>query len=167
MPVLSKHQKFKAFNCHNGVFKYKVIPFSLQNAPAVFQKMINQVLVDLLGSCFVSYMYEILLFSKDRNQHTTDIKHVLNALASSDLLLKPSKCELYQEEVAFLGKFILRNGHNIFPDNIKAILDFDTSRSTTEVRGFLGSVNFLCRFFKDISQRVAPLTSFTGDVPFI
>lgn len=66
-----------------------------------------------------------------------------------------------------MGNVILRDGHAICPDNIKAILDFGTPRSKTEVCGFLVSVNFLRRFYKDISKIVAPLTSLTGKAPFV
>lgn len=73
-----------------GVFEYKVMHFGLQNAPAVFQRMIDHVLGYLVGSCCVAYMDDIMLFSKDRNQHTANIKKVLAALATSNLRLNPS-----------------------------------------------------------------------------
>lgn len=152
IPVLPEHRNFTAFKCHKGVFKYKMMPFGLQNAPAVFQRMINHVLGDLVRSCCAAYMDVILVFSKGCKQHTANIKRVLAALSSSNPRLKPSKCELYQEEVFLFGKVILRDGHAICPEKTKAFLDFGKPRSKTEVRGFLGSVNFLRRLCKNISK---------------
>lgn len=75
------------------------MPFGLRKAPAVFQKMIGNVMGYLLVSFCAAYMNDILIFSKDRSQHTNDVKKVLDALSSSYLRLKPLKCELYKERV--------------------------------------------------------------------
>lgn len=62
---------------------------------------------------------------------------------------------------------VLKDGHKIFPDKTKAIFEFGVPRNESEVRGFLVSVNFLRRFWKDISQIFSLLTALTGDVPFV
>ena len=51
--VKKEHQKFTAFKCPKGIFEYKVMPFGLRNAPAVFQKMIDQVLGSLVGIYYI------------------------------------------------------------------------------------------------------------------
>lgn len=63
IPVLPEHLKYTAFKCHKGVFEYKIMPFGMLNAPAVFQRMINHLLGYLVGVCCVAYMDDILFYS--------------------------------------------------------------------------------------------------------
>lgn len=70
-------------------------------------------------------MYDILVFYKDCKQYTARIKKKLASLATSYLLLKPSKCELYQEEVSLLGNVVLCDAHAKCPEKTKAILEFE------------------------------------------
>lgn len=67
--VQPDHQRFTAFKCHKVVFEYRVMLFGLQNAPAFFQRMIDNVLSDLVGTFCVAYMDNILVFSYDSAQH--------------------------------------------------------------------------------------------------
>ena len=166
IPVKKEHQKFTAFKCPRGVFEYKVMPFGLRNAPAVFQRMIDTVLGMLVGVCCVAYMDDILVFSPSREQHTKDFVKVLSALSRHNLKLKPSKCEFYKDQVSFLGNLILKDGHAVCPDKLRAIKEWGVPRTTTKLRSFLGSINFLRRFCKDISAVAAPLTALFGDAPF-
>ena len=83
VPVKKEHQRFTAFKCPKGIFEYKVMPFGLRNAPAVFQRMIDQVLGCLIGVCCVAYMDDILVFSRLKEQHTADVRKVLAALSKA------------------------------------------------------------------------------------
>ena len=116
IPVKKEHQKFTAFKCPKGIFEYKVMPFGLRNAPAVFQRMIDQVLGSLVGICCIAYMDDILVFSPTRKQHVKDVCKVMAALSEAQLHLKPSKCEFFKSEVSFLGNLVLKEGQVILPD---------------------------------------------------
>ena len=74
------------------------MPFGLKNAPAVFQKLIDNTLGSLLGSCCVAYMENILVFSPLEDQHKLDLEKVLLALSSQSLVLKRSKCEFFKKK---------------------------------------------------------------------
>ena len=117
----------------HGVFEYKVMPFGLRNDPAVFQRMIDDALGELVGICCVAYMDNILVFSPTLEQHNLDVKKVLRALANHKLHLKPSKCEFYCNEVSFLGNLVLKDGHAICPDKLQAIKQWGIPRNTTEL----------------------------------
>ena len=97
------------------------MPFGLCNAPAVFHQMIDTVLRMLVGVCCVVYMDDILVFSPSCEQHTKVIAKVLFALSSNGFKLKPSKCEFYKDQVSFMGNIILKNGHTVCPDKLRAI----------------------------------------------
>ena len=88
--VNKEHQRFTAFKCPNGILEYKAMPVGLRNAPAVFQRMINQVLGCSIGVCCVAYMDDILVFSCSKEHHTADVRKVLAALSKVWLHLKLS-----------------------------------------------------------------------------
>ena len=98
------------------------MPFGLKNAPSMFQRIINDTLVVLIGTCCIVYMDDILVFSKDHATYKSDLLKVLNALSARKLNLKILKYELFKSEVTFLGDFILRNGHAICPNKLQDVL---------------------------------------------
>ena len=99
------------FKCKYGVFEYTTMPFGLKNAPAVFQRMIDDLLGPLLSSCCIAYMDNILVFSLLEGQHKIDLEKVLLALSSQSLVLKRSKCKFFKKKVTFLGSIIFEDGH--------------------------------------------------------
>ena len=76
----------KAFNTPLGHFEYLVIPFGLNNAPAVFQALINDVLRDMLGRFVFVYLDDILIFSPDLETHQHHVRQVLQCLLENKLL---------------------------------------------------------------------------------
>ena len=96
------------------------------------------------------------MFSPDEHSHKQDLFKVFQALSVCNLKLKRSKCEFFQEQVPFLGGFIFKHGHAICPDKVKAIVDMAPPNFKTGVKSFLGSVNFLQRFCKDLSGVALP-----------
>ena len=110
--------------------------------------MINNTLVRITGTCYIVYMDDILVFSKYHAIHKLDLLKFLNALSTRKLNLKISKCELFKSEVTFLSGVILGNGHAICLDKLLAVLSWGTPHSKTEIKSFMGSVNFLWRFIK-------------------
>lgn len=166
IPVKKEHQQFTAFKCHVGVYEYKVMPFGLRNAPAVFQRMISSILGNQIGICCLAYMDDILVFSQNRDNHIRDVKSVLETLQENDLRLKLSKCEFFKDSVTFLGNIIFKDGHCICPDKLQAIRDHSRPTNTTQVRSFMGTVNFLRKYCKNLSEIAAPLSSLQGQAPF-
>ena len=106
------------------MFQYKVMPFGLKNAPAIFQRMIDMVLGSLIGKCCVTYLDDILIFSPNKAQHELDLLSIFNCLNKFNLKLKISKCEFYKSELKFLGNIILKKGISICPDRTLVITKF-------------------------------------------
>ena len=90
------------FRCKFGVFEYITMPFRLNSASAVFQRMINNTQGSLLGSCCVAYMDNTLVFSLLEDHHKLNMKKVLLALVSWSLVLKRFKKEFFEKNVTFL-----------------------------------------------------------------
>lgn len=92
------------------MFEYLVLPFGLTNAPAIFQRHINQVLREELNQKEMNYMDDILIIGKTREEHRTKIRRVLTILIKARLKTKQSKCEFEKKKVTFLGYCIEREG---------------------------------------------------------
>ena len=80
--------------------------FSLTNALASFQELINNTLQEYLDVFVLTYLDNILIFSKDYQQHIQHIHIVLQKLREKDLLVKLSKCEFYKYSISFLGYIV-------------------------------------------------------------
>ena len=143
------------------------MPFGLKNAPSTFQSMIDSVLGELLGVCVVAYLDDLLIYSENEEDHADHLRAVAQKLRNANLVAKLSKCEFFKSEVTFLGNIILKEGHAICPDKCEAILNWPTPTTRTELKRFMGTVNFLRKFCVGISGVAAPLSRLGSEkVPF-
>ena len=103
-----------AFITPQGLFEFQVMPFGLTNAPAVFQRLMQQVLMGLNppeGPDFVSvHIDDILIYSETLEDHLEHLKCVIERLMTSGLKLKPMKCHFVRQEVEYLGHIITPTG---------------------------------------------------------
>jgi ribosome-interacting GTPase 1 len=107
-----------------GHFKYLVIPFRLTNAPALFQRFINKVLQEYLHSFIITYLDDILIFLKEKEEHVQHISKVLKKLQEANIKLKLKKCEFHVQETEFLGHWISTEGIHIDQNKVNAILEW-------------------------------------------
>ena len=95
-----------AFNTPTGHWEYLVMPFRLTNAPAVFQTLVNDVLRDMINKFVFVYLDDILVFSRDPEEHKVYVQKVLQRLLENRLFMKSEKCEFSCSSTAFLGYII-------------------------------------------------------------
>lgn len=156
-----------AFRNKNDFYEYTVMPFGLKNAPAVFQRFMNHVLRELIDVCVVVYLDDILIYSKNREEHTQHVQKVLKILQDNDLFLKLSKCSFYVTSVTYIGIVITPQGVSMEKEKVKAVTEWKEPRKIKELQAFLGFANFYRRWIKDFSSLAKPLTTLTGkDVPW-
>jgi hypothetical protein len=79
------------------------MPFRLTNAPALFQRFINEVLQEYLHSFIITYLDNILIFLKEKEEHMQHISKVLEKLQGASIKLKLKKCKFHIQETEFLG----------------------------------------------------------------
>ena len=150
-----------AFRTRYGSFEWLVMPFGLSNAPAAFQRFVNEVFADLLDVCVVVYLDDILIYSDNPDEHRAHIREVLRRLRKHHLYARADKCEFHAESVEYLGYILSREGLTMAESKIKAILDWPEPRKVRDIQSFLGFANFYRRFIHNYSEIVLPLTRLT------
>ena len=95
-----------AFRTRYGYYEFLVMPFGLTNAPAAFMDLMNRVFRPYVDQFVVVFIDDILVYSKDRENHNTHLRVVLETLRKEQLYAKLSKCEFWLNEVSFLGHIV-------------------------------------------------------------
>ena len=91
------------------------MPFGLFNASSTYQRLMAGVLSGFIGKICLSYLDNVIVFSKNRADHTADLSEVRDQICSAGFKLKPSKCALFREQVLYLGHVISFAGVSPIP----------------------------------------------------
>jgi hypothetical protein len=113
-----------AFTTRYGLFEYLVLSFGLTNAPAQFTYLMNSVFMPELDKFVVVFIDDILIYSKNEEEHAKHLRIVLTRLREHQLYAKFSKCAFLLEEIQFLGNILSANGIAVDPSKVKDILDW-------------------------------------------
>ena len=148
-----------AFITRRGMFKFLTMPFGLCNAVATSQRLVDLVLSGLNLSICLAYLDDIVLFSKTPEEHLLRLELLLQRLKQANLKLKPSKCQLLQTEISFLGHRVSGRGVSTEPAKIQLIKDWPVPKNLKELRGFLGLTGYYRKFVQDYSMVVLPLNA--------
>jgi hypothetical protein len=114
--------------------------------------------MDELDKCVVVFIDDILVFSQTTEEHEKHLRIVLGKLRQHQLYAKFSKCEFWMEEVAFLGHVLSGKGVAVDPSKIEAVSKWQSPKSVTEIRSFLGLAGYYCRFIENFSKIAKPMT---------
>lgn len=150
-----------AFRCKDGHFEPLVMQFGLTNAPAVFQRFMNNIFQDLLDENVIIYLDDILIFSSDLETHKKHVAEVFRRLEQNNLTVKASKCKFHRKKVKFLGFIISDEGLKMDQEKTEAIKNFPVPQTLKELRSFLGLTNFYRQFIQNYAQKAKPLTDLT------
>ncbi|HEV7736493.1 MAG TPA: reverse transcriptase domain-containing protein [Chlamydiales bacterium] len=150
-----------AFRTRYGSFEWLVMPFGLSNAPAVFQRFMNDIFADMLDVTVVVYLDDILIYSDDEQAHRVHVREVLRRLRANGLYASEKKCFFHKDRVEFLGYVLSPEGLRMDEAKVKVIQDWPEPRKVKDVQSFLGFANFYRRFILDYSRIVVPLTRLT------
>ena len=105
-----------AFRTRYGYYEFLVMPFGVTNAPATFMDLMNWIFKDYLDEFVIVFIDDILINSKDEDQHAKHLKIIMHLYA------KFKKCEFWLNSVVFLGHIINDNGISVDPQKVKAIV---------------------------------------------
>ena len=131
-----------AFRTRYGHFEFRVLPFGLTNAPATFVTLMQDIFQPLIDKCMVVYVDDILVYSKNEEEHETHLRQVLEVLRQNKLYAKASKCAFFQKEVEYLGFVVSAQGVSTDRMKTEAISSWPKPNNVKELQSFLGLCNY-------------------------
>ena len=136
------------FRSRLGYYEYVVMPFGLTNAPATFMTLMNSFFRGHLDKFVIVFMDDILIYSKNVEEHKQHFKQIFEILRTNQLYAKLSKCAFFTSYVEFLGHLISDEGISVDPKKVKVVADWAIPKDKTEVRSFLGLASYYRRFVR-------------------
>ena len=149
-----------AFSTPMGLYEPTVMLFGLSNSPATFQRMMDEILRGTEHFAVV-YLDDILIYSRNLQEHREHVKEILQRLRENDLFAKPEKCVFETDTLEYLGTWIEKGHLRMDKDKVEAIIAWPTPRRVKDVRSFLGFANFYRHFIKGFTNYSRVLTNLT------
>ena len=159
IPIAEEHKERTAFTVGTlGFFEYNRMPMGLTNAPATYQRLMEECLGDLLHRvCFI-YLDDIIIFAKTFDEHQERLRMVFERLKECGIKLSPGKCALFMKKVKYVGHVVSENGIEPDEDKISKVKEWPRPTTSEEVRKFLGFVGYYRKFIQNFSKIARPLT---------
>ena len=114
-------EELTTFRTRYSAYKYKVLPFSLINEPTTYQRYINDVLFNYLNNFYTAYLDDILVYSKDKLEHTKHVRKVLKRLQEAGLQVNIKKSEFSVKRTKYLGFIIRTDGIEVNPKKVAIV----------------------------------------------
>jgi len=145
-----------------GHYEFMVVPFGLTNAPTTIMCLVNNVLLPYLNKFVIIVVDDILVYSKNEEDHAKHLVIVLIILREHKLYTKLNKCTLFQSQIHYLRHVISKEGIAMDIETIKAIMEWSTQRNVDEIRSFMGLAGYCKRFIRNFSKIGYPIISLHG-----
>ena len=145
------------FITHWGTYCYRVMPFGLKNAGATYQRVATTLLHNMVHKEVEVYVDDMIVKSKRREGHLGALRKLFERLRKYRMRLNLQKCTFRVTTGKLLGFLITQRGIDVDPTKIKAIIEMSLPRNEKEVWGFLGRVQFICRFISKFTMTCDPL----------
>jgi transposase InsO family protein len=159
IPMATKDIQKTCFTCKYGNFEYLVMPFGLKNAPATFQRMMDQALEPAIRQKIaVVYLDDISIMSNSMEQHQKDLLYVGRILADWNMKIKATKCKFGVTKLHFLGHIVSKEGIATDPAKCIAIRNWGTPKNVSQLRSFLGIAGYYRRFVPGFATPLAVLS---------
>jgi hypothetical protein len=123
---------------HEGLYRYKRMPFGLVNAPATFQQCVDLILISVKWKQALVYLDDVIIFIPTLTGHHGHVSKALRLLINAGVSLKLSKFHIFQPSVDYLGHVVHPEKLSVASNNVESIARAEHPRSRTELRSFLG-----------------------------
>ena len=161
-PLAEESKPYTAFTVGPlGFFQFERMPFGLCNAPATFQRLMENALADLNLTWCIIYIDDVVVYAGSVQGLLQRLEGVFQKLREAGLKLKPSKCNFFARDLAYLGHTVSEKGIAPDPKKIQKILDWPIPTTPKEVKSFLGFAGYYRRFVKGFSKLATELSRFT------
>ncbi len=142
-------------------YKYTVMLFGLKNAPATFQRLINDTLREYLNDFAIMYLNDILIYSDDLKMHRSHVHKVLEKLNERALYMKKSKSRFKTKKIKFLDYVIQPEQIEKNSKKTDAVRNWPPPKQVKKVQAFLRLTNYYWKFIPNYAKIAEPLTQLT------
>ena len=151
--------KLTCFETSEGSFRFLRLPFGLSISSEIFAKKLSQSLVGLKGVIHIAD--DILIFGKDQAEHDANLNNFLHRCRDENIRLNRDKTCLNSDTVKFMGHIIHKGKLSVDSSKVEAIRNFPAPQNVSQLRSFLGMVNFIGKFIPNLSDVLYPLYNLT------
>ena len=155
IPLDEASKKYATINTHKGLYRYNRLPFGISSAPSIFQRTIENILQDTAGVAV--YIDDILITGKDDAEHLQNLDKVLSKLEEAGVRLKKDKCFFQLPSVEYLGHKVSAAGLQPTDAKVKAIKEAPAPMNVSQLKSFLGLVNYYGKFLPNLLSVLSPL----------
>ena len=155
IPVEEESRKYTTINTHRGLFEFARLPFGVASAVGIFQRIVDDLFRDMPQVC--AYLDDILITGKTLSDHLVNLEEVLRRLDEAGLRLNRKKCVFLAPEVEYLGHRIDNKGLHPTKRKLDAIMQAPVPTDASQLKAYLGLLNYYGRFLRNLSSELAPL----------
>lgn len=161
LAVSEKSQEFLTVNTHKGLYACTRLIDGVSSAPAIFQSVMDQILLGIDSvKCFIN---DIIIGGKDIESCNEKLFIVLERLNAHNVRINPDKCKFLQPEVKYLGHVLSKNQISPNPDKVRAILGAPAPTDLTQLKSYLGLLNYYGSFIPNLSSEIHDLYELLKD----
>ncbi|XP_061128573.1 uncharacterized protein LOC133150206 [Syngnathus typhle] len=157
MEMDESSRKYLTINTHKGLYQYNRLVFGITSAPAIWQRAMDQVLQGIPGT--QCYLDDIIVTGWDKDSHLQNLNAVLTKLEEYGLKANKKKCEFFKESIEYCGHKIDKHGLHKTQDKIEAVVKSPQPENVSQLRSFLGLVNYYHKFLPNLSTVLHPLNA--------
>ena len=148
-------KSYLTINTHKGLYSYNRLVFGISASPSIWQRTMDQVLKGIPNtSCILD---DIIITGKTDDEHLKTLEAVLQRLMDYNLRVNEAKCKFFQEEITYCGHKIDANGLHKTQDKIEVVINAPKPENVTQLRAFLGLVNYFSHFLPNLASVLHPL----------
>ena len=147
-------KKFVVINTHRGLYRYNRLPFGIDSAPGIFQRVMENLVQDIPGVSV--YLDDIPITGATDKDHLKSLGEVLHRFEEAGLRLREDKCVFKDSSVTYLGHRIDAEGVHPTPEKIEAIKSAPSPSNVTQLKSFLGLLTYYNRFLSNLTSTLFP-----------
>lgn len=148
-------QELLTVNTHQGLYQYKMMPYGITSAPAIFQATMDRLLFGIRNvHCYID---DILIWGDNFKECRNTVELILEKLSDAGLKIAHEKCQFFKKSVDYLGVTISESGIQPTIKGIEAIKSAPRPHNVSTLRSFLGLINFYGKFIPNLSTKLRPL----------
>ena len=144
-----------AFSVGNGLWQFKVMPFGLCNAFTTFERLMENVLSNLIWKICLVYLDDTIIYGKTFKEELKNLKTVFSRLRHAGLLMSLKKCHFFRREVKYLGHVVSEQG--VKTEKISAVQNWPIQENKIQLHSFLGLCTYYRKFVTNFSAVAKPL----------